>query len=151
MLNIRLFGTINPNERPTKNVISNLCYKASRGLPLELRQNCRFSFTDIDDVIRFIEYALKNDLKHGDYNFVPPKSYLLSEIGNKIIEIANIDSKLTFQKEGLNREYTGSNARISEEFSQFTPIEESLRKVYQHMNNLPPESDIGDLDGRWNK
>ena len=56
--NFRLFGTINQYERFTKNVISNLCVKAIMGLPLELRQDCRFSFIDINDIIPLLDYAL---------------------------------------------------------------------------------------------
>lgn len=150
LLNIRLFGTINPNEKPTKNVITNICYKVINGLPLKLHRDCRFSFTDIDDVIRFIDYVLKHELKYNDYNFVPSQSYLLSEIGAKIIKIANRDDQLTFIEEGLNREYTASNARIEEEFSEFTPIEESLRKVYQFMKKSSTDTKIVDIDRRWN-
>ena len=61
--NVRLFGTINKYEKFTKNVISNLCVKAVMGMPLKLRQDCRFSFVDTNDVIPVLEYALTNSLK----------------------------------------------------------------------------------------
>lgn len=146
--NIRLFGTLNPNERPIKNVVSNLCYKVTRGLPVQLRCDCRFSFTDIDDVVRFIDYAIVNDLQHHDYNFVPSGNCLLSEIGNKILKLADKEESVSFQNAGLNKEYTASNSRLIKEFADFTSLDESLIKIYQYVKEIPDLS-AEDVDGRW--
>lgn len=151
IFNIRLFGTINPNERYTKNVISNLCVKAAKRIPLTLKKNCRFSFTDIDDVAEFINYGITNDLKYHNYNFLPDSNYLLSEIAEKICEIAGIEPDISFSEPGLNREYTGSARRIISEFNQFTPLSQSLSKVYSRMENIASKVDISEIDGRWGK
>ena len=37
--NLRMFGTLNPYERYTKNVVCNLCAKAVMGLPLTLKRD----------------------------------------------------------------------------------------------------------------
>ncbi len=149
--NIRLFGTINPNERFTKNVISNLCIKAAKRIPMTLRKNCRFSFTDIDDVAEFINYGIRNELKYHNYNFLPENNYLLSEIAERICEIAGIEPDISFLEDGLNREYTGSAQRIISEFNQFTPLSISLAKVYNRMKEISSTVDIHEIDGRWKK
>lgn len=146
--NIRLFGTLNPMERPIKNVVSNICYKASKHLPVQLRRDCRFSFTDIDDVIKFIDYAMKNNLQYHDYNFVPSTNCLLSEIGNSILKLGDKEESLLFQNPGLNKEYTASNARLVKEFADFTPLDESLCKIFQHVKSIP-DIIAEDIDSRW--
>lgn len=149
--NIRLFGTINPNEQYTKNVISNLCIKAAKRMPMTLRKNCRFSFTDIDDVAEFIYYGITNGLKYHNYNFLPENNYLLSEIAERICEIAGIEPEISFLEEGLNREYTGSAQRIISEFNHFTSLSKSLAKVYNRMENISSTVYISEIDGRWRK
>ena len=147
--NIRLFGTINPYEPFTKNVISNLCLKAAKRMQLTLRQDCRFSFTDIDDVIAFLKYALHKDLVYHDYNFVPNNTYFLSELAKMICRIANVDEHINFSKGGINKEYTGSGDRIMNEFNDFTPIYRSLQKVYERMNSVALSVGIEEIDARW--
>lgn len=149
--NVRLFGTINPLEPYSKNVISNLCLKVAKGLPLSLRKNCRFSFTDIDDVINFIKYGLENELKWHDYNCVPKHNYLLSEIAQEICRLTGNPFRLLFSEEGLNREYTASNRRIAKEFNDFTPLSVSLQKVYAEMSKIADSVEADDIDNRWQK
>lgn len=149
--NIRLFGTINPQEPYTKNVISNLCMKAAKKIPLSLRRNCRFSFTDIDDVTEFLRYSISNELKFHSYNFVPEKNYLLSEIAEIICKVANINTNISFMEKGVNPEYTGSSKRIAMEFNQFTPLSKSLAKVYERMVSIADTVEVNKIDERWKK
>lgn len=146
--NLRLFGTINPYERPTKNVISNLCAKKALSLPLTLNRNCRLSFVDIDDVANIILYAIENGLKHHDYNIVG-QSLLLSDIAEMISQLDESDTPVKFKEDGLNMEYTGNNERISNEFSNFTPIKQSLEKVFDYIRADVSKIDPSILDNRW--
>jgi len=148
--NFRLFGTVNRYERYTKNVISNLCVKAILGRPLELRQDCRFSFVDIDDVVSIIESALKTNLKYHDYNIAMDDSYLLSDIANMILNFSNNNNAVSFVKEGLNLEYTASNKRMKAEFPfTFTSIETAIEKVYRYYFNQKDTLNINGIDSRW--
>lgn len=148
--NFRLFGTINKYERPDKNVISNLCVKAIKGLPLKLRKNCKFSFVDIEDLLSLLEYALSHDLPSHDYNLTNGKSMLLSDIGHLIAEFSNSNTSIEFENEGLNNEYTGDNTRIVRELHiEFTPIRESLKKVYDYYNSISSIIDVDTIDSRW--
>lgn len=148
--NFRLFGTINQYERFTKNVISNLCVKAIKGLPLELKQDCRFSFVDINDIIPIIDYALTHELKCHDYNLVMNKSYLLSELGDIIIRLSRRSDSISFMSKGLNLEYTASNQRIIEELNpNLTPIEIAVERVYNYYDSIKETIDIVEIDARW--
>ncbi|SOE51450.1 GDP-L-fucose synthase [Fibrobacter sp. UWT3] len=98
--NLRLFGTIDKYERFTKNIISNLCVKAIMEMPIQLRQDCRFSFIDINDVLPIIEYALLNPLAHHDYNLAIDETFLLSDIAKIIIKMSGRTDSVFFEKKG---------------------------------------------------
>lgn len=148
--NFRLFGTINKYERFTKNVISNLCVKAIKGLPVQLRQDCRFSFVDISDILPLLDFALSNDLNFHDYNIVMDKNYLLSDIAKLIIDYTGNNLELEIINSGLNLEYTASNNRIKKEYPlNFTPIEKAVKRVYDYYYQLKENIDISDIDARW--
>lgn len=148
--NFRLFGTINKYERFTKNVISNLCVKAIKGLPVQLRQDCRFSFVDIGDVLPLLDYALEHELRYHDYNIVMDDNYLLSDIAKIIIELSGTNQELKVKSSGLNLEYTASNRRLMNEFKvDFTPIKDAVKHVYDYYYQLKDTIDISDIDARW--
>lgn len=148
--NFRLFGTINKYERYTKNVISNLCVKAIKGFPVQLRQDCRFSFVDISDILPLLDYALNNKLYYHDYNIVMNQSYLLSDIAKIIIELSGKKLKLKVKYKGLNLEYTASNKRLLQEFSiEFTPIYDTVKQVFEYYYQLKDTIDLSDIDARW--
>lgn len=117
--NLRLFGTINPLERYTKNVVSNICVKAISGDKISLRKNCMFSFVDMDDVILLVKRMLREDLCFHDYNITSGKNYSLADIAEIISKISAKRNPVIFENEGLNLEYTGSNERIISQFTNF--------------------------------
>lgn len=147
--NLRLFGTINPYEPPTKNVISNLCAKAVLGEPLKLRRNCRFSFVDIDDVAAFIDYGINHDLQYNEYN-MSGGQYSLKEIGDIInSEYCCGNSPLTFENPGMNLEYTASNSRLKKAITN-TDVIVSLSKIIKYMQSIKDKIDTRSIDSRWN-
>lgn len=148
--NFRLFGTINQYERFTKNVISNLCVKAIKGLPMELRQDCRFSFVDINDIIPILDYALTHELKYHDYNLAMKKNYLLSEVADIIMRLSGRSGGISFLAKGLNLEYTASSQRIIDELNpDLTPIEIAVERVYNYYDSIKDTIDIAEIDARW--
>lgn len=150
IINFRLFGTINKYERPDKNVISNICIKAIKGKPLNLKKNCRFSFVDIEDVLPLLEYALCHNMKHKDYNITNGNPCFLSDIGDIISSFMNENKAIVFEKEGLNNEYTGSNIRLQSEHPiHFTPLHKSIKKVYDYYTSISDDINVDNIDNRW--
>lgn len=149
--NLRLFGTINPLERYTKNVVSNICVKAISGDKISLRKNCMFSFVDMDDVILLVKRMLREDLCFHDYNITSGKNYSLADIAEIISKISAKRNPVIFENEGLNLEYTGSNERIISQFTnfQFTDISVSLKKVYDFYIQNQSAIDFENVDSRW--
>lgn len=148
--NIRIFGTISPYERFTKNVVSNLCVKAIKGLPITLRQDCRFSFVYIPDLLRVLECVLAGSPKYHDYNVAMNKSCFLSDIAKIVLKRSGRSGGIEFSQPGLNREYTASNERVVNEFCiEFTPIREAVESVYRHYESMVGEISATDIDSRW--
>lgn len=149
--NLRLFGTINPLERYTKNVISNICVKAISGDKISLRKNCMFSFVDMDDVTLLVKRMLREDLCFHDYNITSGKNYSLADIAEIISKMSAKRNPVIFENEGLNLEYTGSNERIISQFTnfQFTDISVSLKKVYDFYTQNQSAIDFENVDSRW--
>ena len=144
--NLRLFGTINPYEPYTRNVISNLCAKVVAGQELVLRRNCRFSFIDIDDVAKFIDLGIEKTLKYHDYNMVGVTIELM-ELGDILPNNSLTCLGIRFENEGKSFEYTGSNARFLEEGAYITPINESILKVFESLKTQVIDADS--MDSRW--
>lgn len=148
--NLRMFGTLNKYERYTKNVVCNLCAKAVMGLPLTLRQDVRFSWVDIEDVANAISFIFENDVKYHDYNIALEQSYLLSEIASMIMEISRKEICVTFDKEGLNNEYTCSPRLFQDVYlKEMKDIKTSISEIYQAMLSNKNSITIDSLDGRW--
>lgn len=147
--NLRIFGTINPYEPYTRNVLCNLMAKAIKGLPLKLRQNCYFSFIDVDDIARFIEHAISHDLSYHSYNMVSGR-FQLKEIADTINNLY-CDGKniVSFEQDGLNMEYSANNDRLQMDFKDFTPLNESLDKIYHYLKSKIDDIDADSIDSRW--
>lgn len=150
--NLRLFGTINPYERYTKNVISNICVKALVSDRINLRKNCKFSFVDMDDVVDIVKLVLNNKMDFHDYNVTSDKEFYLSDLAKLIAGFSQKKVSIHFEHEGLNLEYTGDNERIRNQFSnfKFTDISKSLRKVYDYYSQNQNSIDFYNIDSRWN-
>lgn len=155
IVNLRLFGTISPFEKPTKNVISNLCVKAVKGAPLELNRNCRFSFAFIPDVFPIIEHMLSNKVKYHDYNVAMPSTYLLSDIGEMIADIAaqrscHCQQHVAFKEPGISNEYSCDCQRLMKEIVvPQTSIYDAIKAVYDHYESIIDEVSIEGIDNRW--
>lgn len=131
--NLRIFGTINPYEPVERNVISLICAKAACGLEIELNNNCRFSFIDIDDVARFIIYAINNELNYHDYNMISTSCEIL-ELAQYIRSFMFPKLDITFRSKDIGKEYTGDKTRLESENFGTTKISISLKKVFDFIS-----------------
>lgn len=148
--NLRMFGTLNKYERYTKNVICNLCAKAVMGLPLNLRQDVRFSWVDILDVCKAIHYLFEHDLEKHDYNIALPKPFKLSELAEMISQMSKGNQEVTFQQAGLSNEYTCSTERLEADFGfSMRPVEESIKEIYSYLLSNKENINVEAMDGRW--
>lgn len=150
--NLRMFGTLNPYERYTKNVVCNLCAKAVMGLPLTLKRDVLFSWVDIRDVAQAIKYLFENEVNKHDYNIALSKPYKLSEIAGIIQDLSGLKQPVCFENEGLNNEYTCDTRYLIEDFKiEKTLINKSINDILLYMQNNRHSIIIDDIDNRWKK
>ncbi len=128
---LNIFGIFGKYEDYSIRFISNAICKSLFDLPITLRQNRRFSYLYVDDLMPVLEYFIENTPQYKSYNIVPDKCVELREIayeiskvsGNKNIQIAN---------EGYGLDYYGDNSRLRSEIRDlhFTPINKAIVDLY---------------------
>lgn len=148
--NLRMFGTLNPYERYTKNVVCNLCAKAVMGMPLTLKRDVLFSWVDIRDVVQAIKYLFEHEVSRHDYNIALEKPYKLSEIAIIIHKVSGRNESVIFEEKGLNKEYTCDIKSLLGDFAiKFSSIEDSIWSIYKYMLEIQSSIDIKMIDNRW--
>lgn len=113
--NFRLFGIFGKYEDYTARFISNSICKALFDYPITIRQNAVFDYLYIDDLCRMVEFFIHNDMKYHCYNATSGMKYELLQLANMINKAVGKELPILVAKDGLNKEYTGSNKKILEE------------------------------------
>lgn len=140
--NLRLFGVYGPYENWKSCFISNICCKAIYDLDLTIRQNCRFSYLPVVELVLCIQQMLQApNPKYHDYNIAPKESITLLEIATMVNEIAGKKLPIQLLKEGYNKEYTANGQRFQKEFSPYfrdykTGITELYQWYREHKNEI---------------
>ena len=133
IINLRLFGMMNVYEDYSRNFISNICTKAALDIPLTIRRDCRFSFLDIDDLAKMIQWTIENNTNFTDYNACNNQYYYLTELAQTVLRISGKKLRVHILAEGMNYEYTGNGSRILDESQvECCPVPQTLEKVYSY-------------------
>ena len=132
IIDLRVFGIFGRYEDYAIRFISNMICKAIFGLPMTMRQNRRFDYLYIDDLMPVLDYFIQNESCHKEYNATPDESAELYSIAQKIRELSGKDLPIIVDKEGMGPEYSGDNARLKREVAglSFTPIDNAIRQLY---------------------
>lgn len=112
--NLCLFACYGPFDHHSK-FITHCINSCRRGEPITIRQDCKFDFLHVFDLLKIIIWLIENNPKHKMYNACSGKSYYLSEIAEKVKSMMESKQPIIIQKKGLNYEYTASNSRIINE------------------------------------
>ncbi len=141
-VDLNIFGIFGKYEDWQIRFISNAICKTLFDLPITLRQNRKFSYLYIEDLMPILEFFIENNVKYKSYNIVPDEKIELLEIAKIICEISNKDAEIILAQEGFGLDYTGDNTRLIKEFNfDFTPMKESIKKLYCYY-----ESNKSDID-----
>lgn len=150
--NLRMFGTLNPYERYTKNVVCNLCAKAVMGLPLTLKRDVLFSWVDICDVAQAIKYLFENEVNKHDYNVALPTPYKLSDIACVIKALSGSKELVQFEQDGFNNEYTCNAESFYDDFPiDVNGIQRSIENIYNFFLTRKEQIIPDEIDNRWKK
>ncbi len=134
IIELRILGIFGKYEDYAIRFISNLLCKAIYDLPLTMKQNKKFDYIYIDDLLPVIEHFLTSKpTKYNVFNVTPDESVELITLAKKIKEVVGSTQPIVVAKEGLGLEYSADNSRLREEIPEmtFTPIDESIQKLYR--------------------
>ena len=133
VVELRPFGVFGAYEDYAIRFISNAICKTLFDLPVTLRQDRRFSYLYVDDLMPILAHVLEHDAGDKAYNVVPDDSCRLREIADLVVAVSGKDLPVQAARDGLGLEYTGDNARLRAEMPdlRFTPTSEAVERLYE--------------------
>lgn len=132
VIDFRIFGIFGKYEDYAIRFISNAICKKIFDLPITLRQNRKFDYLFVDDLIPILDYFISNEPHHSAYNITPDTSIELLAIATIVEKFSATKNRILVAQDGLGVEYSGDNSRLRNEFKEviFTPIESAIEKLY---------------------
>jgi UDP-glucose 4-epimerase len=132
ILELRLFGIFGKYEDYAIRFISNAIAKTLLDLPITIKQNRKFDYLYIDDLMPVLNYFINNDAKYTAYNVTPDKEIELYQLAEIVRGISGKDLPIMVSEPGLGKEYSGDNSLLRNELREviFTPIHLAIEKLY---------------------
>jgi len=129
---LRVFGIFGKYEDYAIRFISNAICKVLCNLPITIRQNRRFDYLYIDDLMSVIDHFIDAQGKYSAYNVTPDASIDLYTIAEKVQAKSGNDAKIVVAEPGLSPEYSGDNMRLRSEMPgvSFTPLPHAIAPLY---------------------
>ncbi|MFA5161963.1 MAG: NAD(P)-dependent oxidoreductase [Elusimicrobiales bacterium] len=132
IVELRPFGVYGKYEDYAIRFISNAICKTLFELPITIKQNRRFDYIYVADLIGVIRHFIENPAKHAAYNVTPDESVELLSIAHKASALSGGDLPVIVKTPGMGVEYSGDNSLLKTEFSGFlkTGLDEGIRGLY---------------------
>ena len=129
----RIFGIFGKYEDYAIRFISNAICKTIFDLPITLRQNRKFDYLYIDDLMPILEHFIEHSPGEKAFNITPDNSIGLLDVANIVKRISGKSLDIAVAQEGLGMEYSGDNALLHKEIPglQFTRIETAVAQLYR--------------------
>jgi UDP-glucose 4-epimerase len=133
VVELRPFGVFGRYEDWQIRFISNMICKALYDLPLTMRQNRRFDYIYIDDLVRVVRYFISHDQGYKAYNVTPDLSVELESLARMVRDLHGRTLDIVVDRPGMGLEYSGDNRRLRREMGElsFTDHREALSRLYQ--------------------
>jgi len=147
-VDLNIFGIFGKYEDWEIRFISNAICKSLFNIPVTLRQNRRFSYLYVKDLMSILEFFIENNVKYKSYNIVPDKSIELAEIVEIVTKISKTAQLASVANSGYGLDYTGDNIRLRDEmpYLSFTNIENSIIELYNYYKENIDIIDIKKLE-----
>jgi len=132
IVELRIFGIFGKYEDYTIRFISNMICKALFDLPLTIKQNRKFDYIWIKDLLPVLDYFINQNGKNKVYNVTPDQSIDLLTLAKLVLKISGKKLPIRIAKEGLGLEYSGDNSRLIKEIKslRFTSLEKAIQCLY---------------------
>ncbi|MFZ2950551.1 MAG: NAD(P)-dependent oxidoreductase [Desulfuromonadaceae bacterium] len=129
---LRVFGVFGKYEDYTIRFITNAICKAICDLPITIRQNRRFDYLYIDDLMPVLEHFIHKPAIFSAYNVTPDKAVDLYTIAGMVRARSGKELPIIVSEPGMGPEYSGDNGRLRAEIPglDFTPLVEAIDRLY---------------------
>lgn len=133
-VDLNIFGAFGKYEDYSIRFISNAICKTLFGLPITIKQNRKFSYLYIEDLMPILDFFIENKPQNKMYNIVPDEKTELLEIAKLISSIQGKKNKINVFHEGYGLDYTGNNTQLKGELSdlKFTKLKDSVLELYNY-------------------
>jgi len=130
--NLRLFGIFGKYEDWEIRFISNAICKAIYDLPITINQNVYFDYMYIDNLVEITKWFINNNPTYHDYNICTGNVYDLKSLSKIVFNINNKHIPIVVRKQGLGKEYSGTNSRLKSEINYvFSKIEKNIISLFK--------------------
>lgn len=132
IVELRIFGIFGPYEDYAIRFISSAICKTFLDLPITLKQNRKFDYIFVDDLMPILDYFITHTVDHKAYNITPDKPIELLTLAKIVQDVSGKNLPINVAQEGLGPEYSGDNSRLKNEFTglKLSPIDLSILKLY---------------------
>lgn len=130
---LRVFGIFGKYEDYAIRFISNAICKTLFDLPITIKQNRKFDYLYVNDLMPILDWFISEIPCYKAYNVTPDHSASLYDLALMVRAISGkSDLPIQVAQEGLGLEYSGNNQRLRNEYRNimFTPIEEGIKQLY---------------------
>lgn len=144
IVNLNIFGIFGKYEDWEIRFISNAICKTLFNLPITLRQNRRFSYLYVDDLMPVLDYFITHSAQHKTYNVTPDGETELLHAAQLVQKLGGQHNEIRVASPGYGLNYSGSNAQLKAQIPglTFTPFEQAVQNLFnyykQHKNKIDP-------------
>ncbi|MFC0118867.1 NAD-dependent epimerase/dehydratase family protein [Pseudoalteromonas xiamenensis] len=139
IINLRVFGIFGKYEDYTRRFISNNICRALAGFDISLNQDMLFDYIYIDDFLSVLPRVFEQKTKFKNYNVCSNSPVSLLTLAKEIKKVHGSPVSIKVKQEGSRGEYSGDNARFTQEFGDFkeTPFSASIKTLYDWYKKHP--------------
>ena len=134
VVDLNIFGIFGKYEDWEIRFVSNAICKTIFGLPITLRQNRRFSYLYVNDLMPVLDYMIEHPMRYQSYNVTPNSETELLEAARTAERLSGSTAGIQVAATGYGLNYSGSNARLRAEIPglTFTPFEQAVKDLLEY-------------------
>lgn len=128
LCNLRIFACYGPGDHESK-FITHCIRSCLNNQDITIRKDCYFDYMHVNDLGRILAFFIEKSPRHHSYNVCTGRRIRLYEIASIVKTEMKSGSNIIILSDGMNKEYTGSNARLMNEIGpyDFISLEDGIR------------------------
>lgn len=140
IINLRLFGVYGKYEDFETRFISYAICRALLNKPINIQKNVVFDYLYINDLVKIVEYFIKNKIEHKFYNVGRGVSMDIKTIAQLIIKFSSKNVPINIIDKDLNNEYTCNITRLQKIIKElkYTDFSASIKEMISYYQSIIP-------------